>query len=117
MGLLRVRQIAAIAHEINRAYCLALGDTSQPAWDQAPEWQQTSAINGVKFHLNNPASTPEESHANWLSEKLAAGWGWGEVKDPEAKKHPCCVPFESLPLEQRAKDHLFRAVVHQLGAL
>jgi hypothetical protein len=25
---------ARAAHEANRAYCLALGDTSQPAWDE-----------------------------------------------------------------------------------
>ena len=34
------------ATEINRAYCAALGDTSQLPWDQAPEWQRQSAING-----------------------------------------------------------------------
>ncbi len=27
---------ARSAHEANRAYCIALGDLSQPAWDDAP---------------------------------------------------------------------------------
>ena len=36
-------EIARVAHEINRAYCASLGDTSQPAWEDAPEWQQQSA--------------------------------------------------------------------------
>ena len=35
---------------MNRAYCLALGDTSQPAWDEAPDWQQSSARSGVTGH-------------------------------------------------------------------
>lgn len=39
---------ARAAHEVNRAYCIALGDTSQPSWDEAPEWQRESAKKGVQ---------------------------------------------------------------------
>ena len=107
--------IAKVAHEINRAYCEALGDTSQPAWEQAPNWQRDSAINGARFHLDNPNASPSHSHESWLAEKAATGWKYGPVKDPEAKEHPCFVPYDELPVEQRAKDYLFRAVVHVLG--
>ena len=31
-----IEACARAAHEANRAYCLALGDTSQPSWDDAP---------------------------------------------------------------------------------
>lgn len=109
--------IAQLAHAINAAYCLSLGDTSQPAWADAPEWQQQSALVGVNMHLANPDATPEQSHASWLEQKLADGWQYGEVKDAEAKTHPCCVPFEELPPEQKAKDYLFRAVVHAVKHL
>lgn len=107
-------EIARVAHEVNRAYCQALGDDSQPAWNDAPEWQRTSAINGVRMHLDNPDAGPEQSHEAWLAEKQAAGWVWGEVKNPEKKEHPCMVPYSELPVEQRAKDFLIRAVVHAL---
>jgi len=107
-------QIARIAHEVNRAYCMALGDTSQPPWEQAPAWQQSSAYEGVKFHMANLDAGPEASHNNWMQQKLADGWVYGETKDPEAKTHPCLVPFEDLPVKQAAKDYLFRAVVHEL---
>lgn len=30
---------ACAAHEANRLLCVALGDNSQPAWTDAPEWQ------------------------------------------------------------------------------
>jgi hypothetical protein len=30
-----LEQIARVAHEVNRAYCQALGDQSQPAWEDA----------------------------------------------------------------------------------
>lgn len=109
--------IAKVAHEINRAYCASLGDTSQPAWEDAPEWQQQSAIAGVEMHLANPDATPEQSHESWLAQKVAAGWVYGEVKDAEKKQHPCCVPYDQLPPEQKAKDYLFRAAVHQCKAL
>ena len=103
--------IARIAHEVNRAYCAFLGDDSQPAWEDAPDWQRNSAMNGVRFNRTDPNSGPEQSHANWYAEKEADGWVYGPVKDPEAKQHPCMVPYDQLPEEQRLKDHLFQAVV------
>jgi hypothetical protein len=39
------------------------------------------------------------------------------VKDPEKKEHPCFVPYESLPAEQQAKDHLFKGIVAALAPL
>lgn len=107
--------IACVAHEVNAAYCRALGDDSQAPWNEAPEWQKESALDGVRFHLESE-STPEESHANWLRGKEADGWSYGPVKDPEKKEHPCFLPYEDLPTEQKAKDHIFRAVVTALGA-
>lgn len=111
---MRIEQIARVAHEINRAYCQALGDNSQPKWEDAPDWQRSSAINGVEFHIINPDAGPDHSHNAWLAEKEATGWKWGPVKDAEYKEHPCCVPYDQLPVEQKAKDYLFRAVVHVL---
>ncbi len=111
---MNVRKIAKVCHEVNRAYCQALGDDSQPSWDSAPEWQQSSALNGVQMHLDNPNATPENSHESWLAQKAAEGWKWGPIKDAEAKEHPCFCPYAELPAEQRAKDYLFRAVVHAM---
>lgn len=108
-------QIARISHETNRAYCASLGDFSQSAWEDAPDWQKQSALNGVQFHLDCHAAgiTPEPSasHEAWLEEKRAAGWTYGPMKDPEKKEHPCFRPYDGLPVEQRMKDFLFGAVV------
>jgi hypothetical protein len=108
-------QIAEVAHEVNRAYCQALGDNSQVPWDSAPQWQKDSAINGVAFHINNSDAGPDHSHISWLKEKVDAGWKFGPIKDAEKKEHPCCVPYEDLPKEQQAKDYIFRAIVHALA--
>lgn len=109
--------IAQVAHEVNRAYCLSLGDASVPAWADAPEAQRASILAGVDMHLANPDATPEEAHQSWLEQKAAEGWVYGEVKDAEKKEHPCFKPYEELPPEQRAKDYVFRGVVHALAAL
>lgn len=112
---LTVTGIARVCHELNRAYCEALGDHSQVPWDEAPANIRASAIDGVKFHLENPAATPEGSHENWLKGKQADGWKFGTVKDAEKKEHPCFVPYWQLPVEQRAKDYIFKAAVTQLA--
>lgn len=111
---MNVEDIARVAHEVNAAYCRSIGDTSQPSWDEAPEWQRASAGAGVQFHLDNPDAGPTGSHESWLKEKTEAGWKYGPVKDPEKKEHPCFVPYAELPREQQAKDFLFTAVVHAL---
>lgn len=105
-------RIARTCHEANRAYCAALGDLSQPSWEEAPQWQKDSAVAGVRFHIANPGAGPEASHESWLAQKEADGWVYGEEKDAEAKTHPCMVPFAELPQEQQAKDYIFRAIVH-----
>lgn len=110
-----VQSIAKVCHETNRAYCQSIGDNSQPTWDEAPDWQRQSAENGVRFHLENPDAKPSHSHEEWLKEKEATGWKYGPVKNPDTKEHPCFVPYDQLPEEQKKKDALFVAVVHALA--
>lgn len=106
-----IEAIAEICHETNRVYCEILGDATQVPWAMAPEWQKESSINGVKFCLENPDASPSQNHDNWLAEKIADGWTYGEVKDPYNKTHPCCVPYEELPETQKMKDTLFKNIV------
>lgn len=107
-------EIARVCHQTNKAYCEALGDYSQEHWEDAPEWQRDSAFSGVQFHINNPDASNSASHDNWMAEKVADGWVYGELKDPEAKTHHCIVPFGELPKDQQIKDVLFRNLVHIL---
>jgi hypothetical protein len=110
---------ARAAHEANRAYCLALGGTSQVSWEAAPECQRVSAIKAAEEVWNG--NTPEQSHESWLAEKIATGWKYGPVKSSERKEHPCMVPYRDLPPSQRMKDHIFvrvtRAVLDALTYL
>lgn len=106
--------IAKVAHEVNRAYCTAIGDNTQKPYEDAPDWQKESAIKGVDFKLANPDATPEMMHKSWLAEKAAAGWTHGPIKDADRKQHPCFMEYEHLPVAQRVKDYLFASVVTSL---
>ena len=107
--------IAIKCHELNKAYCEAIGDNSQVSWANAEQWQRDSAINGVNYHADIIAKgidvTPEQSHQNWFAEKERTGWKYGKVKDVVKKEHPCFVNYWELPLEQRIKDILFKQCV------
>ena len=109
----KIEACARAAYEANRAYCLALNDTSQPSWEDAAEWQRRSVLNGVRGVLDG--NTPEQSHEGWLAEKKATGWKYGPVKDPEKREHPCFVPYDELSEEQRQKDHIFVGVVSAMA--
>jgi hypothetical protein len=104
-------EIAIVCHEANRALCEAFGDHSQLPWLESPAWQQQSAVKGVAFCLDNPDAPPSANHDSWMAEKISGGWVYGPVKDADAKTHPCIVPYDQLPAEQKAKDYVFKAIV------
>jgi len=107
-----IEDAAMMAHEINRVYCrVAMDDHSHLLWKDAPDWVRESAILGVRAIASNPKQSPAASHEGWLAVKRAEGWEYGPVKDAVAKKHPCMVEYDQLPLAQRVKDTLFGAVV------
>jgi hypothetical protein len=113
-GVTDAAAIARVCHEANRAWQVVSGDPSvSPPWDEAPEWQRSSAVSGVEEALGG--ATPEQLHESWCAAKVDDGWVWGDVKDTDAKTHPCLVDYEQLPADQRAKDHLFQAIVRSLS--
>lgn len=115
MQPISLESVARVCHEANRAWCAAHGDDSQLPWDQAPEWQRQSAINGVRHVVSNPTTTPEMQHLAWMRDKMDDGWVYGPDKDPTAKTHPCITAYDKLPEMQRRKDELFIAVAKSLA--
>ena len=107
--------IARVCHEVNMAYCAAIGDVQSPDWDDAPQSMRDGIIAGVELHLNNPNLGVDASHQAWLDSKRADGWTYGPIKDFKKKEHPCFVPYADLPKEQQIKDWLFRGVVHAIA--
>lgn len=109
-----IEAAARAAHETNRAYCMALGDTSQFSWELAPESQRESVRIGARGVLVSH-NTPRQSHDLWLKTKQETGWVLGPVKNHEKKEHPCLLPYDALPMKQRLKDDIFVAVVLAVG--
>lgn len=110
-----IEAIAVVCHQANRAWCAMHGDYRQNTWGEAPKWQRDSTVDGVVHVLTFRDAQPEDSHNNWMAEKIADGWVYGPVKDRNAKTHPCIVPFHQLPEWQQKKDVLFLAIVRALA--
>lgn len=109
-----LERIARVCHEANRSVCESAGDMSQVSWDDAEAWQKDSAMKGVAFRINNPEAPLSAQHDSWMQEKLKDGWVYGEVKDVEAKTHPCLVPYEQLSAHDKRKDSVFVTIVNAL---
>jgi hypothetical protein len=109
-----IHGVAQVCHEANRVLQRLQGDQfPSPPWDEAPEDQIRSAINGVQAALSG--QTPEQAHQTWCDEKTRNGWVYGPVKDADAKTHPCLVPYDQLDAGQQDKDHVFAAIVQALA--
>lgn len=104
---LTIEQIAKVCHAANAAYAELLGETSL-SWEESRE----SAMEGVENVFSGWAG--ENLHKKWCEFKEETGWKYGPVKDAEKKTHPCLMPYEELPEEQRLKDSLFSAIVEAL---
>lgn len=98
-----IEEVAKTAHEANRG----ISEGNPLSWDDSSEEIRQSAIDGVKSVINDPTITPEKSHNNWMRWRESNGWVFGEVKDEEAKTHPCMVPYNELPEDERVKDQVF----------
>ena len=43
-------------------------------------------------------------HEVWAEARIRQGWTYGEQRNDELKTHPCLVPYEDLPEEEREYD-------------
>lgn len=43
-------------------------------------------------------------HEVWAATRIAQGWTYGPERNDAARKHPCLVPYEQLPEEEKAYD-------------
>lgn len=111
--MLTVEQIAEVCHEANRALQRQTGEVVNFPWENTSIALRDSTIEGVQGFIQG--NTPEDSHNQWILNRVEAGWMYGIVKDFAAKTHPCLVSYEELPPLQKAKDTLFGAIVKALA--
>ena len=43
-------------------------------------------------------------HEVWAETRIKQGWTYGEQRNDELKTHPCLVPYEELPEEEKVYD-------------
>lgn len=46
----------------------------------------------------------ENVHEVWAKARMDEGWTYGEKRDDIHKKHPCLVPYDELPEEEKEYD-------------
>lgn len=46
----------------------------------------------------------ENIHDIWASQRLRQGWTYGQTRDDGAMTHPCLVPYDQLPEQEKAYD-------------
>lgn len=103
---------AIVLHNSIRLLQLALkNDVVAEKWENATPDQRSSSRRAVVWRLQNPNAQPNEQHDQWMRDRIANGWVYGEVKDTERKTHPCLVPYDELPEGERLKDELVGVIV------
>lgn len=43
-------------------------------------------------------------HETWAETRISQGWTYGSERNDAEKKHPCLVPYEQLPEEEKVYD-------------
>lgn len=43
-------------------------------------------------------------HEVWAEARISQGWTYGEQRNDELKTHPCLIPYEDLPEEEKEYD-------------
>lgn len=43
-------------------------------------------------------------HEVWAQSRIEQGWTYGEERNDVLKTHPCLIPYEELPEEEKAYD-------------
>ena len=43
-------------------------------------------------------------HEVWSKTRIEQGWTYGEKRDDVLKQHPCLIPYEELPEEEKVYD-------------
>lgn len=103
--------IAQICHAAHNAYCEGLGQTNIP-WEMRSEKHKQTVISSVEKILEGKVLNPEHAHIIFVTQKIDAGWTYGEEYDVIEKTNPRLVVWEHLPIEEKLKDIMFFNIVN-----
>lgn len=66
-------------------------------------------IDTTKIQISNEIKEIAETlarnvHENWASDRIKQGWKYGPKRNDDKKEHPCLIPYEDLPEEEKEYD-------------
>lgn len=104
-----IELILTVLHNANAVLKKLNNEKHEELADMEPA-RRASIKEAIKHALENDTS-PEESHNKWLATQEALGYKYGIEIDRVNLLHPCMMPYENLPAEQKLKDDMFVAII------
>ena len=72
--------------------------------DYIPEPMGLSSVDLPESVIQLSERIAENVHEVWAKARMDEGWTYGEKRDDIHKKHPCLVPYDELPEEEKEYD-------------
>ena len=72
--------------------------------DYIPEPMDLSLVDPPESLIQLSERIAENVHEVWAKARIDEGWTYGEKRDDIHKKHPCLVPYDELPEEEKEYD-------------
>ena len=72
--------------------------------DYTPEPMDLSQVDLPESLIQLSERIAENVHEVWAKARMDEGWTYGEKRDDIHKKHPCLVPYDELPEEEKEYD-------------
>ena len=69
--------------------------------DYIPEPMDLSSVDLPESLIQLSERIAENVHEVWAKARIDEGWTYGEKRDDIHKKHPCLVPYDELPEEEK----------------
>ncbi len=70
-----------------------------------PQPIDTSKIEVPKDLLELAETMARNVHENWALERINEGWRYGAERKDAQKLHPCLIPFNELPENEKKYDY------------
>ena len=72
--------------------------------DYTPEPMDLSSVDLPESLIQLSERIAENVHEVWAKARMDEGWTYGGKRDDIHKKHPCLVPYDELPEEEKEYD-------------
>ena len=72
--------------------------------DYIPEPMKGPSVDLPESLIQLSERIAENVHELWAKARMDEGWTYGEKRDDIHKKHPCLVPYDELPEEEKEYD-------------